>query len=225
MKRANRPKRAGWTGKVRSLDVGEKLRLVPYWERGLHKTLRQELFLDPGPSFGAGDHPTTIMALELLEKAAADSRARVASPRVLDVGTGTGVLAIAARVLGAGFTVGLDIDGAAIFTARHNLQLNGLGPNPYAKASVHLFIGGVDAVQGKFDIVAANLAAPTLLQVVRPLTGCVERFLVLSGISEAMAEEVLRVYTSSGLELRSTLQKEGWNAALLETGQGTSLST
>ncbi|MBI5569860.1 MAG: 50S ribosomal protein L11 methyltransferase [Desulfomonile tiedjei] len=216
MRRPARAKREGWTGKVRSLDVGENLRLVPYWERGLQKTRRHELIIDPGPSFGAGDHPTTVMALELLERAVAEALARGSSPSMLDVGTGTGVLAIAGRALGTGFTVGLDIDGAAIFTARHNLHLNGLTRGAAEEASVHLFIGGVEAVGGTFTVVAANLAAPTLLRVSRPLRSCVAGLLVLSGIAEAMAEEVLEAYRSAGLALRSSLHRDGWNAALFD---------
>ena len=216
MRRPTRSKWEGWTGKIRSLDVGENLRVVPYWERGLQETRRHELLIDPGPSFGAGDHPTTIMALELLERAVAEALARTASPSMLDVGTGTGVLAIAGKALGTGFTVGLDIDGAAIFTARQNLRLNGLAPGAAETPSIHLFIGGVEAVGGKFALVAANLAAPTLLRVLRPLRNCVAGFLVLSGIADAMVEEVLSAYQSAGLVLRSRLQRDGWNAALFD---------
>ncbi|MFH1112313.1 MAG: 50S ribosomal protein L11 methyltransferase [Pseudomonadota bacterium] len=113
-----------WMGKVRSLDVGERLRLVPFWERGLHVSERTPVIIDPGPSFGAGDHPTTIMALELLEEVLNEKN--VHAPTLLDVGTGTGVLAIAGKLLGTGFTVGLDLDAASVFTARRNLELNGL---------------------------------------------------------------------------------------------------
>jgi ribosomal protein L11 methylase PrmA len=87
---------------------------------------RIPLIIDPGPSFGAGDHPTTIMALELLEEAISEESQTGSSPTLLDVGTGTGVLAIAGKSLGTGFTVGLDIDSASVFTARRNVDLNGL---------------------------------------------------------------------------------------------------
>ena len=111
-------------GRVRSVDVGGSLRLVPYWERGLTKSDRIELIIDPGPSFGAGDHPTTLMALELLEVAISMAEEIGPPPTMLDVGTGTGVLAIAGKMLGTGFTVGLDVDPAAVFIARRNVALN-----------------------------------------------------------------------------------------------------
>ncbi len=104
------------------MDVGDSLRLVPYWERRAHESERIQIIIDPGPAFGGGDHPTTLMALELLEAAARSFDH--CKPSMLDVGTGTGVLAIAAEALGSGFTVGLDIDAAAIFTAKRNVGLN-----------------------------------------------------------------------------------------------------
>ncbi|HMK37197.1 MAG TPA: 50S ribosomal protein L11 methyltransferase [Desulfomonilaceae bacterium] len=111
-----------WMGKVRSVDAGKKLRLVPYWERGLSPSDRIHIIIDPGPAFGVGDHPTTLMALELLEHAVAETNRP--EPTMLDVGTGTGVLAIAAKALGTGLTVGLDTDPAAVFTAKRNVGLN-----------------------------------------------------------------------------------------------------
>ena len=119
------------------------------------------MIVDPGPAFGAGNHPATVMALQLLEVALDRSSAEVQFPSMLDLGTGTGILAIAAKRLGAGFTVGVDIDSAAIYSARRNLKLNGLT----SKDSVELLIGGVESVRGTFKIVTANLVAPLLVEV------------------------------------------------------------
>jgi ribosomal protein L11 methyltransferase len=204
-----------WMGKVRSRDVGASLRLVPYWERGMEKSGRIEVIVDPGAAFGGGDHPTTIMALELIEQAV--KAVPSAEPSMLDVGTGTGVLAVAGQLLGMGFAVAHDIDPAAVFTARRNLQLNGLSLSKTgADKGIHLFVGGVEAVAARFDIVAANLAAPLLLRLVEPLTCRVGRFLVLSGISDAFAGEVLRSY-SNVLRLISHIRLDEWNAAWFET--------
>lgn len=214
--RAKRKRSTGWTGNVRSRDVGKRLRLVPYWERGLTQSSRQEIIVDPGPSFGAGDHPTTIMALEFLERALSEaSHGGTGSTTVLDVGTGTGVLAIAAVLLGADFAVGLDIDPAAIFTARRNLSLNGLGDSEFRASPVQMAIGSADAVRGPFALVMANLAAPTLLNLrpqIVPQTGS---FLVLSGMADAMVEQVLDRYGSQDLRIVSRSHQDGWNSALL----------
>ncbi len=143
--------------------MGERLRLVPIWERGIQKTDRTEIVIDPGPAFGVGDHPTTIMALEFLEREMKKFREEGVRPLMLDVGTGTGVLAIAGMALGSGFTVGLDIDASAVFTARRNLQINA----PLLSldtASAEFFVGGVQSVGAVFQIVAANLAAPDVIE-------------------------------------------------------------
>ncbi len=203
---------------MRSVDVGSRLRLVPYWERGITKSDRIELIIDPGPSFGAGDHPTTVMALELLEVAIGKAEEVAPSPTMMDVGTGTGVLAIAGKTLGAGFTVGLDVDPAAVFIARRNLALNmGCNPGPAEESpSIQMVVGGSESIRGVFDIVAANLAAPTLLKLRDSLVAAAGSFLILSGIADAMAEEVFRSYSSAGCFTIMRRRREEWNAALLQ---------
>jgi len=201
--------------------VGRTLRLVPYWERGSVPTERIEIVIDPGPSFGAGDHPTTVLALELLEDALDLTRQERLRPSLLDVGTGTGILAVAGKLLGAGLTVGLDIDPAAIFTARRNVGLNeNVGRDDGPGRGVALLVGGVDAVKGSYDLVAANLAAPVLLRLRPEIIPRVGGSLILSGIAAPMAEAVIADYCRGDLLLVKRLEVEGWHAALLETGAG-----
>jgi len=206
----NRKKHNGWTGGIRSIEVGETLRIVPYWEGGLASSDRLDIIIDPGPAFGAGNHPATLMALQLLEVALRRLSADVQFPSLLDLGTGTGILAIAAKRLGAGFTVGTDIDAAAIYSARRNLQLNGLG----CENSVELLIGEVESVRGAFKIVTANLVAPLLLKLRSNLGNLVEKFLIISGIADAMAQEVLEAYSSEGFDPVISKNDQGWNAVL-----------
>jgi ribosomal protein L11 methyltransferase len=204
-------------GKVKTLDVGEHLRLVPVWERTTVESDRVNIIIDPGPSFGAGDHPTTVMALELLEKAMASLKATVASPTLLDAGTGTGVLAIAGKILGAGFTVGFDVDSAAIHAARRNFGLNALSASQTGTGgSIGLFVGSAAAVKGIFDAVVANLTAPTLIKLCPDLVSLVGRVLILSGIADSMEREVLAAYERRGLRLARVARREGWTAALFE---------
>jgi ribosomal protein L11 methyltransferase len=140
-------------------------------------------------------------------------------PAMLDVGTGTGVLAIAGKALGARFTVGIDIDPAAVFVARRNVGLNaGLPPIPgEADSSVHLLVSGMESIKGVFDIVAANLAAPTILNLRDSLVAATGQLLILSGIADAMAREVVVSYSSAGCPPIMLKRRDGWNAALLET--------
>ena len=190
--------------------MGEKLRIIPYWEIGLAPSDRLDVIVDPGPAFGAGNHPATVMALQLLEVALDRASAEAQFPSMLDVGTGTGILAIAGKRLGSGFTVGADVDSAAIYTARRNLKLNGLT----SENSVELLIGGAESIRDTFYVVSANLVAPVLLKLRKELTGLVQRFLIVSGIADAMAKEVLESYGSEGLDLLAHIDHEGWNAAL-----------
>jgi ribosomal protein L11 methyltransferase len=211
--RKRRSTGVGWTGRVHGVDVGEKLRLVPYWEKESQQSHRIEIIIDPGPAFGGGDHPTTIMALELVE--AAMILAAHDEPSMLDVGTGTGVLALAAKALGSGLTVGLDVDGAAIYTARRNVGLNRISKNDPGNG-IALLLGGAECVNRQFHIVAANLPAPLLLRLRNTLTRTTVEYLVLSGIAEELTGEVLAAYDSDELELVRKAQKNGWNAVLMK---------
>lgn len=153
------------------------------------------------------------MALEFLEREMKKFCEEGVRPSMLDVGTGTGVLAIAGIALGAGFTVGLDIDASAVFTARRNLQINA----PLLKldtASAEFFVGGVQSLGAVFKIVAANLAAPTLMRIKDDLIACTGSLLVLSGIAEVMAHDVISAYNSEGLKFISKELREGWAAAV-----------
>lgn len=216
LKRKNRNTDKWWMGKVRAVEAGQQLRLVPYWDRRADSSERIDLIIDPGPAFGAGDHPTTIMALELLEAATSLLSGQIDSPSLLDVGTGTGVLAIAGKALGAGLTVAFDPDPAAVFSARRNFGLNRFWRNDdEGSDGIKVFVGGIDAIKGTFDILAANLVAPLLLNLSEQLTNCVGRLVVLSGIADPMADKVVAAFQSTGLNIIKRLHKEGWNSVLL----------
>ncbi|MGB9616611.1 MAG: 50S ribosomal protein L11 methyltransferase [Desulfomonilaceae bacterium] len=206
-----------WTKGVTSIDVGRRLRIVPRWEMHACSNDRVNVVIDPGPAFGVGDHPSTVMALELLEIAVQDLLRRKDAPTVLDVGTGTGVLAIAAKSLGAGFTVALDIDLVSIFTiCPRNLELNKGDWNAAAPGPLCFLVGDVSAVTGCFDIVMANLAAPVLLRLRDALASHAAGWLILSGIADEMREEVVQAF-SVGMEPFSRMSRMGWNALLMRT--------
>jgi ribosomal protein L11 methyltransferase len=154
------------------------------------------LRLDPGQAFGTGSHPTTWQCLHWLgcrlERGAS----------VLDYGCGSGVLAIAARKLGAGRAVAVDIDPVALETARANADANG----------VSVEIAPPDRIPaGTYDVVLANILAnplrmlaPLLAGLVRP-GGCI----VLAGILPAQADDVARAYRP-WIELHRASERDGW---------------
>jgi len=137
-------------------------------------------------------------------------------PTLLDVGTGTAVLAIAGKAFGAGFTVALDTDFTAIATAKRNACLNRFGQGTVEARSVQFLIGGVDAVVGEFDLVVANLVAPVLLRLRERLESRVGKLLILSGIADPMMDDVVGTYGSDRLRVVTSKQEAGWNAVLFE---------
>ena len=222
MKRKDRNRSGWWTGNIRSLNIGERLRLVPYWEIFRTDPDRINVIVDPGPAFGAGDHPSTVMALELLEAAVKQLNAdAVHRPSMLDVGTGTGVLAIAGKLIGVGFAVGFDIDSPTIYTARRNLELNRMsGATASDEPDIELFVGELDCVKRSFHIVAANLAAPLLKELAASLASVTKSHLILSGIADEMKDVVIETYLSGSFSEVRRLNRKNWNAFLLRKISG-----
>ncbi|MBI4198319.1 MAG: 50S ribosomal protein L11 methyltransferase [Chloroflexi bacterium] len=158
-----------------TLRIGERIVLKPSWQRYSPQPKDVVVELDPGMAFGTGHHPTTRMCLEELER-----RVRVGM-RVLDVGTGSGILAIAAAKLGAAEVVGVDIDEDAIRAAQENFQRNGVAgrvtaysgslPHPMVKA-------------GSFDLALANITAHAIAMLAGPITQALapEGLLIATGI-------------------------------------------
>jgi ribosomal protein L11 methyltransferase len=164
--------------------------------RGGRLTLR----IVPGRAFGTGEHPTTQLCLEALE------REGVAGRTVLDVGTGSGILAIAAAALGCRRAIGIDVDGEALRAARRNVLINAAG------SRVALVHAGPGAVGARFDRVVANLSAGPLEGLAGDLLerASPEGALILGGMLEAEAGATAEVYRRAGSGLLETTAREGW---------------
>jgi ribosomal protein L11 methyltransferase len=149
-----------------------------------------EVVLDPGMAFGTGTHPTTALCLEALSRLLAERP----GASVLDVGTGSGLLAIAARKLGAGRVAANDDDPVAVAAARENAARNG----------VELELGGepASAIPGAFDVVVANILANTLVELAPAVAPKVAPggALLLAGLLQGQEDEVRRAYREQGLE-------------------------
>lgn len=159
-------------------------------------------------TFGSGMHPTTVLCLEALEEALTTN----GPARVLDVGTGSGVLALAALRLGAPQATGLDIDQAALDVAQRNAALNGLA------ARLTLTCGGPDAVTGMWPVVVANVLPAPLMEMAPTLARRLghRARLILSGIPASLATEVLHAYQHQGLRPLERRTRHGWSALVLE---------
>ena len=176
----------------RGFSVG-RFRVAPPWDfpQGLRGDERV-LLVDPGRAFGTGTHETTRLCLAELEAVFATGDG--APQRVLDVGTGTGILALAAARLGATRVVGVDNDPEALAAARHHARLNGL--------DLHLVLGdGAEAFRaGSFDLVLANITAPVLRARAVSIASLVARggALVLAGLLTEEARRVRDAYARLG---------------------------
>lgn len=168
------------------------------------------LRLVDGPAFGTGLHPSTALCLEAL-----DGILRAGPPAsLLDVGTGSGILALAALLRGVPEAVGLDVDPAAVRAAGENAHLNGLDHR------LRLVPGDATAVEGAWPVVLANIAAAPLIEMapilVRRLAS--RGRLVLAGVHDGVSADVVRAYRTAGLHHRGTECRAGWAALRFDAG-------
>jgi len=198
-----------WKAFFPVLHVGQHLVIVPSWLQ--HQPAPDEVVidLDPGMAFGTGVHPTTRMCLALLE------RHLRPGDRVLDVGTGSGILAIAAGRLGAGAVVALDIEPQAVETARANLARNGVA------ATVQL--GTLDGrllepiARGAlppFDLVLANISAQVVIALAPALAAALRLggLAICSGLLEPREVEVAGALGAAEFELTGRQAEDDWVA-------------
>jgi ribosomal protein L11 methyltransferase len=178
----------GWKKDFRPLDVG-RVRVRPSWIDAPAPPGMVEVVLDPGMAFGTGSHPTTSLCLAALS----DLLAARPGASVLDVGTGSGLLAIAARKLGAARVAANDNDPVAVEVARENAARNG--------AALELTGAPPEAIPGTFDVVVANILANVLVALAPVLAAKLapDGVLLLSGILAPQEDEVRRAHVEAGL--------------------------
>lgn len=164
----------------------------------------QVIEIDPGMAFGTGTHPTTSLSIQLLEKYCRPGQG------VLDVGTGSGILLIAAAKLGAGRLVGVDNDPMALGVARANLLQNNLPPERFALICGHLLA----PITGPHDLVVANILADVIIELLDTLPTVLPpggRF-ICSGILRKQKPAVIRKMEDSGFAIDDILEREEWVA-------------
>lgn len=177
-----------WRNQIKSVTVG-RLWVGPPWEKPTAPKDKVCLFIEPKMAFGTGDHPTTSLCL-----AAVDAfMEKHPGASVLDVGTGTGVLAFAAKKLGASRCVGVDNDVTSVELAKECAQENGI-------EGVELSTQTLPNIEGKFDLVLANILANTLVELAPLIAPKVKQHLVLAGVLVPQAEEVTAAYVKAGLK-------------------------
>ena len=180
------------------IQVGQRLWVVPSWHEAPNDPNAVCLAVDPGLAFGTGSHPTTKLCMQWLEE-----HPDLASKTLLDYGCGSGILAIAAKRLGCGPAIGVDIDPQAVISAKDNARHN--------EVSVDFYLPEEDQVDSQHDVVVANILAnplqvlaPALCQRIAP-----NGHIVLSGILARQAEEVIATY-QPWLKLHIWRECDGW---------------
>lgn len=215
-----------WKEHFQPLRVGRHLLIVPAWWQGEAEPQQTVVRIDPGMAFGTGTHPTTQLCLEAIEDILAGGHERGSEdsqpvstkstiPAMIDLGCGSGILAIAALKLGVPYALGVDIDRQAVEATRQNAALNGV---------LDRLVCGVGSVAevlaGEFSLreaplVVANILAPVLVRLLQGgLSDLVSRdgVLILSGILEAQGEEVVAAAEARRLQLVERRQMGEWVA-------------
>ena len=190
-----------WRKFFHSDQVTENLLIVPEWEPVPDNTDCHIIRIDPGPAFGTGQHPTTRMCLEAMEQ--------ITLPvdwTLLDVGTGSGILAIYGIKLGAKKATAIDIDTEAVRWAKRNIGLNCISDE------IFLSVAPLEEWEEKFPVITANLILNTILELSPHFTKVMIRngYLILSGILVEQVEEVEEVIAKYGLFIERSLFQKEW---------------
>ncbi len=191
-----------WKAYFKPMEIGDRLFIRPVWVDDYDADGRTVLHIEPGVSFGTGTHETTRLCLQTIERHMDGCRT------FLDVGCGSGILSVAALLLGAERAEAVDIDPLAVKMARLNGELNGFSEPRYTVLEGNL----TDKVHGTFDVVAANIVADAILL----LSKDIKQFLnpgalyITSGIIDLREAEVLDAFERFGFEVLERYEEGGW---------------
>ncbi|MBS4786028.1 MAG: 50S ribosomal protein L11 methyltransferase [Clostridiales bacterium] len=196
-----------WKTYYHPTKLGERLVVCPSWEEYQPAEGEVVITLDPGMAFGTGSHDTTRLCLQLLEQHCAPGK------RVLDIGSGSGILAISSVLLGCDRAVGVEIDPTAVRVARENSAIN------HTDDRVEFLCGDlVQQVSGRYHIVCANIVADVIIRLLPDVGQFMEEgaALILSGIIDEREADVLAALEQNALAVAQRRESAGWVALLCE---------
>lgn len=198
-----------WKQYYKPLRIGSRVVVVPQWEH--YEAAQDDIIvrMDPGMAFGTGTHETTRLVMELLEKYTAPGAT------VLDVGCGSGILAICAAKLGAGQCRAYDIDPTAVKVARDNICVNGV--SELVSCDQSDLLASVERIDGGYDIVCANIVADIIIRMAPQVADFMKPggVLLASGIITPRAEDVISALEAGGLHVIERREDNDWCALAL----------
>jgi ribosomal protein L11 methyltransferase len=193
-----------WKKYYHPVKISERFTIVPTWEEYTPVNSDELIIeLDPGMAFGTGTHPTTVMSIQALERTVTND------DTVIDVGTGSGVLSIAAAMLGASKVRALDLDEVAVQSAKLNLKLNKV--HDIVNVSQNNLLEGISE---KADVIVANILAEVIVRFTDDAAKLVKQggYFITAGIIQPKKEQVRESIETAGFEIIETLQMEDWVA-------------
>ena len=197
-----------WKAYYKPIEIGEKIVIVPAWEKYDAPEGKLVVRMDPGMAFGTGSHETTRLVIGLLEKYVKTGQ------RVLDVGCGSGILAICAAKLGAKECKAYDIDPVAVKVANENVKDSGL---TNVECGVSDLLRGVDRSGGTYDVICANIVADIIIRMTPDIGELMSDTSVIlaSGIISERAEDVISCFEKNGLRIVEKAEENGWCALVV----------
>jgi ribosomal protein L11 methyltransferase len=192
-----------WKAHYAVLHIGARTVIVPQWQAYAPQPGEVVILLDPGMAFGTGTHPTTRLCLAALEEMP------VRGARVLDLGTGSGVLSIAAAKEGAASVLAVDVDPIAVDAARENIAANDVADR------VRVVAGSLARAQGKYDLILVNILARVIVELLEEglaETLAPEGEVIASGIIDDQEDEVRAAFEARGVSVVDRLCERDWVA-------------
>ena len=187
--------------------VGNKLLILPCWLELAKKYKNKKVIkIDPGAAFGTGSHPTTSLCLEKLEKIS------LSSNKILDIGSGSGILSIAAKIFGASEIYAIDNDYLAVNSTESNFRLNFGNLD-----ALTTYLGSFDALVSKyslknFDFILCNILAEVIKGIIPEISNClkIDGVVILSGILNSQKDEIFKLLNASNFQVNDVSSKKDW---------------
>ena len=197
-----------WRQELKTVRASRRVVIRPPWEEYIPKDGEIVIEINPSMAFGTGHHETTRLCIQSIDEIIQNGHVK----NVLDVGCGSGILAISAVKLGASEAIGLDTDPIAINEATKSLKRNSV------QHKVRLFCGYVESVKGKFDLIVVNISAEVIFLIREQVKSRLKKGgkLIVSGISYSRRDEVVRGLKDVGLILGKELRDGEWVALLFD---------